>query len=285
MVVSHFGVFDDGSDGLKSTLECSIWCRTTQKEYGPRISFAVDDDGILDGGSRFKRLAEPLVLPAGFQGSIVSWGYNDQQRAGKVECRNQPYPANSGDGLLRFVGTSRSSQDAATYPQQKRDDSGGCFQFLAGTFKFRSVPARSDSAEQFQKYHASSIEIQHQARVIFDKCVATSSDSPRRTKLLHEASKLLRCSSTFAYVTSKDRRTCVTEAFNEIDAPSTLIVADGLLNQITTTAEALSLLGPHDDPMANLEDVEAVRHCLCLMFPLLLQLRQCLVLRFHCIRG
>ncbi len=72
ILVTHLGVFDDGSNGLNRDLTAYIYNRTATSTPVVSLQFPTTDQGQLIGGSRFKPLPNPIYLPFGFQGSIVA---------------------------------------------------------------------------------------------------------------------------------------------------------------------------------------------------------------------
>jgi hypothetical protein len=143
--VTHLGVFDSGSDGLKQLLVAELWAR--DGNTGTRLSrlgFQPGDPGTLVGGDRFKPLDEPLTLPPG-EYTIVAWGYNENEPNGNNQTGG-PLPDEKttadGDGAIRFVGTSRFSLDDVILPNTpfpETPDGGPVNRYSAGTFRF-SVP-------------------------------------------------------------------------------------------------------------------------------------------------
>jgi hypothetical protein len=129
--VTRIGVFDSNQDGLLLPITAGIYDRTTQKPL-ITLDFTVEDSGELIDGSRFKTLQTPLLLSAGFQGSIVAWGYGADEQ-------NYNQGAGAGDlttfdgGSLIFVGPSRYG-NAGEYPGTL--DGGPVNRYGAGTFVF-----------------------------------------------------------------------------------------------------------------------------------------------------
>lgn len=133
--VTQLGVFDSGADGLHLTLNAALYNRQT-RDLLAQLQFTPEDPGELRDGSRFKPLAEPLVLPAGFQGVIVAWGYGDAE----------PYFSNAEDspalsvfegGSILFVGSGRFGP-AGQFPNSV--DTGPANRYAAGTFYFEPLP-------------------------------------------------------------------------------------------------------------------------------------------------
>ena len=271
-------MFDDCSTGLSNTIEVSIWCRDTEKEIGSRLSFTPEEPGVLSGGSRFKSLKEPLVLPCGFHGTIVAWGYGPEQLCGEKGNGNQPYPVQDGDGALRFTGTSRSGSEPSQYPTQQ--EAGGCFKYLAGTFKFSPVlesVGSSTSLEDVEKYHETANSIMECARqivTVYDSEETAAREMTDDTLsmqpgLWSEACHLLRAAAKLVYASSKDRHNLMLGIFGQPRSLPTMLITDGLLGNVGSVAEALSLLGSSEPALANLQNVDASLMVLSQLFGIL----------------
>jgi hypothetical protein len=131
--ISSLGVFDSNADGLGRQLTAYIYDRDTQTSVASLI-FAVGNTGTLVGGERFLALSTPLVLAAGFHGSVVVEGYG----AGELNGNGNP-PFNyatldDGGGLINFVGTSRYGGTPGLFPTFL--DVGPSNRYGAGTFVF-----------------------------------------------------------------------------------------------------------------------------------------------------
>lgn len=81
IAVTRLGVFDGGSDGLALPLTARLYDRESGIEL-VSLEFTPEDPGELVGGSRFKTLAVPVCLPAGFQATIVAEGYGETEMNG-----------------------------------------------------------------------------------------------------------------------------------------------------------------------------------------------------------
>ncbi len=146
--VTELGVFDASSNGIaggSTQLRAQLYRRddggtpedpeddfAIEALLGQALSFTAAAPGALEGGHRFQALGSPLVLEPGAY-TIVSWGYNDQNR-----IANQNLGVGStddGGGLLRFNGRSRYGSAGAfpevvdTHPHK----------FGAGTFRYRPL--------------------------------------------------------------------------------------------------------------------------------------------------
>ncbi len=139
LIVKRLGVFDDNSDGLKLYLSARIFNRETQ-EVMVEEYFWPEEAGDLIDGMRFKTLLTPIRLEAGFKGVIVADGYGEGERlrnsGGDTNLVN--WTLNSGNGSLRFVGTSRYAVAAGTFPDAI--DGGPAARYAAGTFEFEVLP-------------------------------------------------------------------------------------------------------------------------------------------------
>ncbi len=156
--VSALGSYDDLQDGVfLHDVVVGIFDRDTQNLVGATQTFSTASPGALIGGSRFKSLASPITLPAGFHGSIVAWGITEANSGGEPlvdESNNTPtWTLDTGGGLLSFVGTSRllaTGSASITYPSVPDTfvvhGSYASHQYMAGTFQFAAVPEPSTIA-------------------------------------------------------------------------------------------------------------------------------------------
>jgi hypothetical protein len=133
--VTSFGVFDDNSDGLNLPITARLYDRSTQTQVGPALTFSGSGDPLV-AGHRFQDLATPIVLPAGFQGTMVGEGYGSGERNGNSFGSGNFSSPDTGAVLLDFVGTSRFGT-AGAFPATA--DGGGPARYGAGTFQFRGV--------------------------------------------------------------------------------------------------------------------------------------------------
>jgi len=137
VTITSLGAFDDGSDGLGRTLVVLLYDRDSPALALANLTFAPASPGTLVGGSRFKTLDIPLVLPTGFHGSIVAEGYGSGERFGN---NNAPiWVTDTGLGLLSFVGSGRWDPSPGVYPTNL--DGGPANLYAAGTFEFTPEPA------------------------------------------------------------------------------------------------------------------------------------------------
>jgi hypothetical protein len=145
IIVTALGVFDDGANGLRTTLTAQLWRRDTRgtptdftDDTGAamlaQMVFTASDPGALEGGSRFKTLATPVALAPGAY-TIVAYGYNDAERNGNAGSGGNPeaWETGSGQGAVEFTGTSRYGT-AGGFPRTV--DGGPADRYAAGTFKF-----------------------------------------------------------------------------------------------------------------------------------------------------
>jgi hypothetical protein len=140
VVVTELGVFDDNSDGLSRTITAELWSRddggTVQDgsdDSGGAVLvskvFAPGDPGTLQGGSRFKPLAEPLTLHPGAY-TIVAHGYGAGERNGNGTGFNI---LNDGSGLLDFLrvrwGNTPGAFPVVIHENEPDRFGGGSFKF------------------------------------------------------------------------------------------------------------------------------------------------------------
>jgi len=131
--VTRLGVFDDSSDGLFLPISARLYNRET-KAVVAALEFTPEQPGDLIGGSRFKNLAAPVTLPAGFRGTIVASGYGGDERNGNGVAGRSVF---SGGGSIDFVGVARYGVNPADFPDTP--DSGPANRYAAGTFFFEPV--------------------------------------------------------------------------------------------------------------------------------------------------
>ncbi|HRZ35011.1 MAG TPA: hypothetical protein P5534_01460 [Candidatus Paceibacterota bacterium] len=136
--ITKLGVFDEYCDGLSRILHAAIWNRKATNEL-VSLEFTPEDPGELAGGSRFKELPHPLVLSAGFQGTIVAYGYGPNERVFNTENRPDDVAklGTFDGGSLLFVGLSRWSAEPELFPE--RADRGPANRYAAGTFCFEPI--------------------------------------------------------------------------------------------------------------------------------------------------
>ncbi len=133
--VTKLGVFDENSDGLNLTINAALFDRTTTKSL-VKLEFTTAEPGELIGGSRFKTLATPIILPAGFKGCMVAWGYGTGEQLFNTggTAANVALLQNFDGASIMFVGTSRYSVTPGNYPESA--DGGPAARYAAGTFAF-----------------------------------------------------------------------------------------------------------------------------------------------------
>ncbi len=72
--VLALGIFDSGQNGIKNNIDCILYNRDTQLAVAT-IAFSPTNMGTTQFATNFLDLPAPLILPAGFHGSIVAQGY------------------------------------------------------------------------------------------------------------------------------------------------------------------------------------------------------------------
>lgn len=132
--VTELGVFDSAQDGLVNTITAYIYDRTTQTSI-VSLPFTAASPGTLVAGSRMKALPAPIVLPAGFQGSIVAENFGASDQNGNSST--PAWTTDSGGGLVSFVGSARWGPTPGLYPPNA--DGGPANRYATGTLEFFSV--------------------------------------------------------------------------------------------------------------------------------------------------
>ncbi len=113
--VSHLGVFDDGSDGLRAALTVHLYDRDDTGQPVATLTFPAGDTGELIGGTRYLALPSPIDLPAGFLGSIVAENYQPGERYADGLYPASVGTAHDGGGHVTFVGSGRTG-DQGQFP-------------------------------------------------------------------------------------------------------------------------------------------------------------------------
>jgi hypothetical protein len=155
VAVTSLGVFDSGQDGLQRTLTAILYDRSTHTALAT-LTFTPDDPGTLVGGSRYKLLANPLLLPAGFQGTIVAEGYGPGEPNGNSNMQQPTWTTDPGnDNALAFVGTSRNGP-AGAFPTNldrfANNYAAGTFQFQPATVGGQGTPVGGGNLIQTLDY-------------------------------------------------------------------------------------------------------------------------------------
>ncbi|MCI0458154.1 MAG: PKD domain-containing protein, partial [Gemmataceae bacterium] len=132
VLVTRLGVFDSGADGLARALTARLYNRDTGTQLAD-LAFATGDTGSLGDGSRFLPLATPLVLPAGFHGTMVAEGYGPGELNGNGGLQPITWTTDAGTSLA-FVGGGRFGPTAGVFPSSV--DGGPANRYAAGTFEF-----------------------------------------------------------------------------------------------------------------------------------------------------
>lgn len=134
--INTLGAFDSGQDGFNNgSITVQLFDRNAT---GSPLATVVltGTNGTLIGGSRFLSIT-PLVLNAGFQGTIVAFGYNSLEQNGNTHGGSGVSTLNNLGGRISFVGGSRYANDTL-YPTTI--DGGPENRYLAGTFSASAVP-------------------------------------------------------------------------------------------------------------------------------------------------
>jgi len=143
--ITSLGVFDSGSNGLSSTLTAQLWRRNENgtpgvftDDTGGAIlaseTFTAASPGTLEGGSRFKPLAEPLDLAPGAY-TMVAYGYSASEMNGNLGVGAANWTTDGGTGnSIQFVGGSRWGATGGAFPGT--GDGGPANRYAAGTFQY-----------------------------------------------------------------------------------------------------------------------------------------------------
>ena len=134
IVITELGVFADGGNGLSQPLYARIFNRATGHQVGPTVDFDLGTVDPLIGGSRFKALSAPIILPAGFQGMIEADGFGPGQLNGNSAGATPVWTTNSDGGAISFVGGGSYDGTGGVFPTTP--DSGPANRYAAGTFEF-----------------------------------------------------------------------------------------------------------------------------------------------------
>ena len=135
--ITQLGSFASKGDGFSGPVTVHIWDRTNFAG-GPLASLVFTNavPGTLAGGNRFLALNTPLTLQAGFQGSVVAYGYSAADLNGNAFPTQ--WTTNSGGGLISFVGTGRYGATPGAFPTSI--DGGTPNNYAAGSFQFTAAP-------------------------------------------------------------------------------------------------------------------------------------------------
>lgn len=155
VTVTRLGVYDSNSDGIQPDpgadgipgneddlpriLTARLYDRDTLEPLAT-LEFSAETPGTLVAGMRFLDLAEPLSLPAGFQGCMVADGYGagEQLRNSFALPANQVWTLDDGNASLLFTGTSRYGTPGA-FPETA--DASLAAGYAAGTFEYQTTAA------------------------------------------------------------------------------------------------------------------------------------------------
>ena len=137
LFVTSLGVFDDGSDGLVSTITARLYDRDSRAELGS-LEFTPEAPGSLVGGHRLDELDPPLALPAGTRCTIVAEGYSELDPYGNASVfALDGVTTDNGRCAIEFVGRGRVGPNAGEFPGTVATGAPGIpVRFAAGTFAF-----------------------------------------------------------------------------------------------------------------------------------------------------
>jgi len=132
--LTHLGVWDSNQDGLLATIRGALYNTLTQALVIPHITFTTANS-VLDPTSKYRFIDIPdLVLPPGFQGTIVAEGYNDLELNGN---------ANTGGPPVNFTtsGVTYVNNRFGAFGSFPVNDDAGFY--AAGNFQFTFIPEPS----------------------------------------------------------------------------------------------------------------------------------------------
>jgi len=139
--VIALGAFDSGQDGLANPIRVQIFNRSTGLVFGGLDLSISGLSGSITGGDRVVNLASAVILPAGFQGSVVASGFSASDLNGNSNPGGSSggsfSATNTGGGLISFVGTSRYGFTPGAFPT---NPDGNVAKYGAGTFLFNASP-------------------------------------------------------------------------------------------------------------------------------------------------
>jgi len=131
--ITSLGIFDSNQDGIKDNIDCILYDRDTHAVVVKK-SFSPSNMGIGLYSANFLDLASPVILHAGFHGTIVAQGYGTLERNGNSISSSNTYATSldTGGGLITFTGKSRNGA-FGTFPTTTDLN---VAQYGAGDFKF-----------------------------------------------------------------------------------------------------------------------------------------------------
>lgn len=134
--ITALGIFDSGQNGIQNNIDAYIYNRDTQQIVASRF-FGPSSMGLGDGTTNFLDLSRPLLLSAGFKGSIVVQGYGILEKNGNSFSAGNSYATtlNNGGGLISFTGKSRHG-NFGYFPTTLDMN---VAQYGAGNFKYQAV--------------------------------------------------------------------------------------------------------------------------------------------------
>lgn len=134
--ITALGIFDSGQNGIQNNIDAYIYNRDTHQIVASRL-FGPTSMGIGDGTTNFLDLSAPVLLSAGFRGSIVVQGYGILEKNGNSFSAGSSYAItlNNGGGLISFTGRSRHG-NFGYFPTTVDMN---VAQYGAGNFKYQAV--------------------------------------------------------------------------------------------------------------------------------------------------
>jgi hypothetical protein len=136
--VTALGTFDSGQNGIGGAVTVTIYDRTTQSPVSGLSLAITGTQGFLVGGDRFVTLLTPVLLPAGFQGTVGGVGYGSglDPNGNTTLGGFGPVTVDNGGGLIALVDSRYSNSSG--YPTLF---DGTAAAYGAGTFQFSDASA------------------------------------------------------------------------------------------------------------------------------------------------
>lgn len=131
--VLDLGVFDPLPEGvaINGTLSCRLYNGATGALVAEQY-FNAENPGDLQGGTLFKALRQPLLLPAGFRGVIAADGYGPGLKNGNSEGAAAAWPFDA-SGKIVFDGDALFGEKGQM-PDEVAGPPGN--RFAAANFKY-----------------------------------------------------------------------------------------------------------------------------------------------------
>jgi hypothetical protein len=250
ITVRSLGAFLGGAAALKgrtNPLSAQLWDRGSRTLLGS-VEFSAADPGFMQGGFVFKELAEPLMLPEGFEGTICGLGYD------LIKARGWRANVSEASKQIEFVGSGRSGT-STEFPDTPL--AGRAVALLGGNMLFAATEQVESRlvAEQpdFRGMHQLSLHLLEQLSAL------VRDDSDDELQLWSQSA--LDAAVALAMESSAQPHEFLSSQLEKCASADALTA---LLQRIATPRAALEYLGPHkgDKAAKNLDDSG---HCMSIM--------------------